>query len=240
MSWLRVVRAAAPAERRPRRQVRRWRRRLVGTGLAGVLLLPLVVAGSVAWVRRSAHGHVFEAESVPAAPVVLVLGAQVYDDGTPSPFLAARLDLAKRLFDTGKVRAVLVSGDHGRWAYDEPGAMRRWLVDRGVPPGKVIEDHAGFDTYDSCLRARRVFGVDRLIVVTQSFHVERAVAVCREVGLDAVGVGDDSVSHFRRAWVRGTVREHLAAVKAVYDVVSGRDPVFLGPRESGVDDAVRD
>jgi vancomycin permeability regulator SanA len=182
---------------------------------------------------------VYGLAGVPAAPVVLVLGAQVNADGTPSAFLAARLDLAKGLFDAGKVRAVLVSGDHGRWAYDEPGAMKRYLVDRGVPAAKVVEDHAGFDTYDSCLRARRIFGVDRAIVVTQGFHVDRAVALCRQVGLDAVGVGDESATRFPGAWRRGRVRENFAAVKAVYDVATRRDPVFLGPHEPGIDDALR-
>lgn len=203
------------------------------------VLGPLVVLGSVVWIERSARAHVFDVAGVPAAPVVLVLGAQVGPDGRPAPFLAARLAVAKELFDAGKARVVLVSGDHRRWEYDEPGAMRRWLVDRGVPAEKVVQDHAGFDTYDSCLRASRVFGVRRVIVVTQSFHVERAVTLCRQVGLDAVGVGDDSVSRFGRAWRWGSFRERLAAVKAVYDVVSRRDPVFLGPRESGVDDALR-
>ncbi|GIG87655.1 membrane protein [Plantactinospora endophytica] len=228
---VRAVAAAAP-------RLRRWRR-TIGFGLlVAALLLPVSVVGSVVWVRRSAQNHVFAVADVPAAPVALVLGAQVYPDGTPSPFLAARLGLAKELLDAGKVRALLVSGDHGRWEYDEPGAMSRWLVERGVPAGKVVQDHAGFDTYDSCSRARRVFGVDRAIVVTQSFHVERAVTVCRRVGLDAVGVGDDSVRRFERAWRWGGFRENFAAVKAVYDVVTGRDPVFLGPAEPGVRDAL--
>ncbi|MEV4755181.1 ElyC/SanA/YdcF family protein [Micromonospora sp. NPDC049559] len=219
---------------------RRWLRRLFRVGLAGVLVCGLLVAGSLLWIRREARDHVYSVAGVPAAPVVLVLGAQVYPDGTPSPFLAARLDLAKRLLDLGKARAVLVSGDHGQWRYDEPGAMRRYLVARGVPEKRVVEDHAGFDTYDSCQRALRVFGVRRLIVVTQSFHVDRAVALCRDAGLDAVGVGDESVSRYRFSWLRASVRERFAAVKAAYDVVTGRDPVFLGPRERGVDDALRD
>lgn len=217
-----------------------WWRRLRVAGVVGGVVLLLVMAGSVGWVHRAARGHVYGLSKVPAAPVALVLGAQVYADGSPSPFLAARLELARRLLAAGSVRAVLVSGDHGRWAYDEPGAMRRWLVERGVPPHKVVEDHAGFDTYDSCQRARRVFGVGRVIVVTQSFHIARAVALCRQAGLDAAGVGDDSVRRLRWAWLRGAVREQPAAVKAAFDVLSGRDPVFLGPRESGVDEAVRD
>ncbi|MDG4787016.1 ElyC/SanA/YdcF family protein [Micromonospora sp. WMMD1102] len=221
---------------------RRGRRRLLfgvlAGALVGLLLVPVSVLGSVLWVRQSAREHVFSVADVPAAPVALVLGAQVYPDGTPSPFLAARLGLAKELLDAGKVRAILVSGDHGSWAYDEPGAMSRWLVRQGVPARLVVQDHAGFDTYDSCSRARRVFGVERTIVVTQSFHIERAVTVCRRVGLDAVGVGDDSVRRFERAWRWGGFREHFAAVKAVYDVFSGRDPVFLGPPEPGIRDAL--
>ncbi|WP_326558326.1 SanA/YdcF family protein [Micromonospora sp. NBC_01796] len=220
-------------------RLRRWWRPLLVSAVVLVLLGASAVVGSAIWVDRSAREFVFDAAGVPAAPVVLVLGAQVDADGAPSPFLAARLGLAKELYDAGKARVVLVSGDHREWEYDEPGAMRRWLVDRGVPASRVVQDHAGFDTYDSCLRASRIFGVRQVIVVTQSFHVERAVAVCRQVGLDAVGVGDDSVSRFGRAWRWGSFRERFAAVKAVVDVVSRRDPVFLGPRESGVDDALR-
>lgn len=209
--------------------------------IALVALLPpvLAVAASVIWIRASAQGHVFDVSDVSAAPVALVLGAQVYPDGTPSPFVAARLELARELYEAGKVRAVLVSGDHGDWAYDEPGAMRRWLTEHGVPADKVVEDHAGFDTYDSCQRARRVFGVRRAIVVTQTFHVDRAVTLCRAVGVDAAGVGDDSVSRFHWAWRKGSAREPFAAVKAAADVLTGRDPVFLGPHEPGVDNALR-
>lgn len=223
----------------PRGRGRRWWRRILVSTLVVVLLSAALVVGSGLWVRRSAQGYVYDVAAVPAAPVALVLGAQVYPDGSPSPFLAARLALARQLWAAGKVRVILVSGDHRRWDYDEPGAMRRWLVDRGVPAGKVVEDHAGFDTYDSCLRARRIFGVERAVVVTQGFHIDRAVAVCRRVGVDAVGVGDQSVRRFERAWAWGAFRDRFAAVKAVYDVVSGRDPVFLGRPEWGVRDALR-
>ena len=104
-----------------------------------------------------------------------MLGAQVDPDGQPSPFLAARLALAKRLLDSGKVRVLLVSGDNMNYGYDEPQAMRRWLVDHAVPYRKIVLDYAGFDTYDSCARAVRIFGVRQAIVVTQSYHLPRAV-----------------------------------------------------------------
>ncbi|MDG4826143.1 ElyC/SanA/YdcF family protein [Asanoa sp. WMMD1127] len=208
------------------------------TAVVLVVAAPAAVVGTGLWLRHTARGHVYALDEVPAAPVVLVLGAQVYPDGTPSPFLAARLDLARQLYDAGTVRAVLVSGDHRQWHYDEPGAMSRWLVERGVPERKVVQDHAGFDTYDSCVRAKKIFGVDRLVVVTQEFHIDRAVALCRDAGIDAVGVGDETVKRFGRAWNYGAFREQLAGVKAAWDVVTGRDPVFLGPRETGVQDAL--
>ncbi|MFI2709786.1 vancomycin high temperature exclusion protein [Micromonospora sp. NPDC018662] len=214
-------------------------RRLLLVGAAGAVLLAVATAASVAWVRDDAEGHMFAAADVPAAPVALVLGAQVEADGTPSPFLAARLEIARQLFDAGKVKVVLVSGDHMDWDYDEPDAMRRWLVDRGVPAEKVVLDHAGFDTYDSCARARRVFGVRQATVVTQSFHLPRAVALCRQAGIETNGVGDDTVRRFAEQWRVSATREYGACVKAAVDVLSGRDPVHLGRRETGVDDALR-
>ncbi|KHD75067.1 membrane protein [Actinoplanes utahensis] len=213
-------------------------RRLTAVGVLGVLVAVAVAIGCSQWVRSSADGHLYDAASVPAAPVALVLGAQVNTDGQPSAFLAARLEIARGLLAAGKVRAILVSGDHGRWTYDEPGAMQRWLVARGVPADRVVLDHAGFDTYDSCVRANKIFGVRQAIVVTQNFHLPRAVALCREQGIDATGVGDDSARMFKDLWLRGEIREYGAAVKAAADVLTARDPVFLGPYETSLDDAL--
>ncbi|MET0426781.1 MAG: ElyC/SanA/YdcF family protein [Actinoplanes sp.] len=196
------------------------------------------MAGSALWVLGRSHGHVYAEADVPAAPVALVLGAEVYPDGSPSPFVAARLDIARRLLAAGKVKAILVSGDHGEWAYDEPGSMEVYLIAHGVPARQVAADYAGFDTYDSCARARRVFGVTEAIVVTQSYHVERAVALCRSLGVTATGVGDDSVRIYTAPWRNSVVRERFAAVKAAGDVLSGRDPVFLGRHETTVDEAL--
>jgi len=205
----------------------------------GVLVVFLATVASVIWVRSSADDHIFTEQTVPAAPVGLVLGAQVDPDGRPSPFLAARLELARRLLDAGKVRVLLVSGDHMNWNYNEPDAMRTWLLDHGVPDEKIVRDYAGFDTYDSCARAKRVFGVHQAIVVTQTYHLPRAVMLCRRLGLDASGVGDETVKQFRTPWLISSTREHGACVKAVFDVISGRDPVHLGRHETGVDDALR-
>ncbi len=114
--------------------------------------------------------------------------------------------------------------------------MRSYLLAAGVPAGKVVADYAGFDTYDSCARARRVFGVSAVTVVTQTYHLPRAVATARLLGLQANGVGDDSVRP-GRAWRKGTVRDQVACVKTIWDLASRRDPV-LGRAETGVTDAL--
>lgn len=204
--------------------------------LLGLVGLATIVS-SVAFVRVTAAGHLFTAAAVPPAPVALVLGAEVYPDGTPSPFLAARLDLAKRLYDAGKVKVLLVSGDNMAPEYNEPDAMRAYLIHAGVPADRVIADYAGFDTYDSCVRARRIFNVTDVIVVTQSYHLPRAVATCRRLGLEAAGVGDDTARRHPRSWRRGAIRDHVACVKTVLDLVTRRQPV-LGPRETSVDEVL--
>ncbi|MBP6996590.1 MAG: YdcF family protein [Phycicoccus sp.] len=188
------------------------------------------------WLQWEARGHVYAVADAPSAPVALVLGAGLTATGQPSPFLAGRLAVAKELYDSGRVRVILVSGDNRFTTYDEPTAMRDWLVQRGIPDAAVVRDFAGRDTYDSCVRAQRIFGVTRALVVSQAYHVPRAVAICRSVGLDVDGVGDSSVTGYA-AWQTGRIREVPAAGKAVWDVVSGRDPV-LGSPETSVTDAL--
>ena len=227
-----------PTLPRRRSRARRWLRRSGVVAALAALLLGATDVVAVSWLDAESADHIFSESAVPAAPVGLVLGAQVEADGSPSVFLTARLELARRLFQSGKVRVLLLSGDHMNWDYDEPEAMRRWLVAHGVPNQALVLDYAGFDTYDSCARAVRVFGVHQAIVVTQTFHLPRAVTLCRRLGLDASGVGDDSVRQFRGPWLQGSVREYGASLKAVYDVVTGRDPVYLGRHETGVEDAL--
>lgn len=203
-----------------------------------MVLMVAAVGGARWWVTAESADRVYTVDTVPAKPVVMVLGARVHPDGRPSDFLAARLDLARDLYEAGKARAVLVSGDHGQEDYNEVDPMRRYLIDAGVPDRHVIGDYAGFDTRDSCVRARRVFGIGELIVVTQTFHLDRAITLCQDAGIETVGVGDDSVSVNERQWRYGSTRELLANVKAVWDVLWDVDPRYLGPYESGVDDAL--
>lgn len=197
----------------------------------GTLAIAAVTLSS-AFVRSKSAGHIFAASDVPPAPVALVLGAQVYPDGTPSPFLAARLEMTRRLFEAGTVTMIIVSGAHDAKEYNEPEAMQNYLVAGGVPADRIVLDYAGFDTYDSCYRARSVFGVQQMIIVTQGYHLPRAVGTARMLGIDACGVGDDTVRESSRAWRKGWVRDQVACVKTIKDLLTRRTPVLSRDADS--------
>lgn len=208
-----------------------WRR-LLRAGVLGCVLALLPAT----WMNVSASPRVRTAADVPPAPVAVVFGAGLWD-GEPSPYLAHRLDAAARLYRAGRVKVVLVTGDNSRRDYDEPEAMRSYLVRHGVPGSRVVNDYAGFDTWDSCARARRIFGVERAVLISQGFHIRRALVLCRAAGLDAHGVAATDARAL--SWYYGGVREIIAAGKAAWDVASRPDPHFLGPREQGVERALR-
>ena len=130
------------------------------------------------------------------------------------------------------MQAILVSGDNAQADYDEPTAMYDWLIDAGIPAERVVRDYAGFDTHDSCVRARDVFGVKDLVVVTQDYHLPRAVFSCTAAGLDVVGVAVSSASVERSKAVKYRVREALASVKSAWDALIQRKPVHGGSETS--------
>lgn len=202
-------------------------------GLAAyAVLLP------TAWMYAGSGRYRASAADVPPAPVGLVFGAGALNN-QPSWMLKGRLDVATSLYRTGKVRALLVSGDNSRKDYDEPTVMRDYLTAHGVPVGKIVLDYAGFDTWDSCVRAHKIFGVGRAILVTQDFHLPRAVTLCRTAGIDAWGVADSSSRYPATTTDSLYLREVPAAMKAMYDVIAHPRPYFLGPRETGVQQALR-
>ena len=185
-----------------------------------------MLATVAAWARVAwlSSGRVFEAADVPEQGVGMVLGAQA-NPGGPSAFLAARLDMAIDLYQSGKIRAILVTGDGRPSANDEPLVMRRYLESKGVPGAKIVEDPAGFDTYDSCVRAHDVYGVEQMTVITQGYHLNRALAACGEAGIDAFGVADTSMlRRYPYNWAKGVVRELPANVKFAWDGWSARQP----------------
>lgn len=211
-------------------RTRRGRRR----ALQGLVLLCVLALLPATWLRLTTRDMGTRAGTLadaPSAPVALVFGAGLWD-GEPSPYLAHRLDTAAELYERGKVSAVLVTGDNSRRGYDEPNAMRHYLTGRGVPSRHIVADHAGFDTWDSCARARRVFGVGEALLVSQDFHIRRATALCAAAGIEAHAV---PVPEPRDAtWYASSLRELPGAAKALYESVLTPDPYFLGPRENGV------
>ena len=216
-----------------RDMTRRLPRVLGGLAITGLL----AAVAPTGFALAGSAGRLSTVEEVPAQQVAIVFGAGLDSQGRPMPFLRARLDLAVDLYRAGKVRVVLVSGDNRKADYNEPEAMRDYLIDHGIPATQVVADYAGVDTYATCVRAIRVFEVDRAILVTQSYHLPRAVATCRAVGVDAWGVGDDSAQAYADKWGPFAAREWPANVKLVWDLVSGRRPI-LGPVETGVAEAL--
>jgi vancomycin permeability regulator SanA len=209
----------------PVRAGRSRRRRVV----AGCALLVALAAVPTVWERLVAAPYLRDPATVPAVPVGIVFGARIVD-GRPTAFLASRLDAAAGLFARHTVRVLLVSGNDDGHGYDEPDVMRAYLVEHGVPADRIVVDRAGFDTWDTCARARRVYGVDRAILVTQTFHIHRAVALCRANGIDGYGVGVDSASVGLGSTVYGYFREFFAAGKAMWTaLVSRPTPAVLGP-----------
>ncbi len=204
-----------------------------------VVLGLLLVSAPWLWTQAAAYGHLYDEHDAPAADVVIVLGTEVAPDGEPSVRLAGRLQTAAELVRNGRARVVLVSGDGGGASGDETDAMTRYLTGRlGIDPRRVVADPYGLDTYDSCLRARYVYGITRALIVTQSYHLPRAVALCRQVGLAADGVGArcDGCS----AWLLANkgIRDYFASTKAIWDAVRGRPPAVTSPPDPALRDAL--
>jgi vancomycin permeability regulator SanA len=208
-----------------------WRCRAPLSVLCALGLYALLLPAG--WMYVTSGRHRVSMSRVPATAVGIVFGAGA-PNGQASPMLARRLDLGAQLYRRGKIEVLLVTGDNSRTHYDEPVVMRDYLIGHGVPRDRIVLDYAGFDTWDSCVRAKRIFGVDRAILLTQTFHLPRAITLCRAVGIDAWGVGDDSFRYAGVSTVYSYVRELPAALKAVYDLAARPRPRFLGPREPGV------
>lgn len=192
----------------------------------------LVVLGPWALISLATEGDRYDVASVPSAPVAIVFGAGLDAPDKPSGFLAHRLDVAVRLWQLHKVQHILVTGDNATVSHNEVRAMQDYLAVHGVPAGVVTQDHAGFDTYDSCFRARAIFGVSRAIVVTTDYHLPRALWTCQRVGVHAVGVGVGEWSRTRHSlYARFVARELFADAKALLQtLVTHPNPRFLGPQ----------
>ena len=196
------------------------------TGVA--VLLVLVTIAANAYIVLSTEGEATDVVAdVSPAQVAIVSGALVRPDGHMSGMLADRVSQAALLWQAGKVTKILVSGDHHTWAYDEPDTMRKALVRDGVTPADIFEDHAGLDTWATMVRARSIFDVHSAVVVTQGFHMPRALFLAQEAGIDASGLTSD-MHDYGFQGEKSHVREVLSRVKAVADVTLDT-PAMAGP-----------
>lgn len=210
--------------------IQHWRRILLWLG-TGMLVIPAVV---IAYVFQTTHPYRYtQLDEVPARRVALVLGAGVRPDGSPSRMLAERVQAGVELYERGQVQKLLMTGDNSRVEYNEVEAMKLYAVERGVPAGDITLDYAGFRTYDSCYRARDIFGVNEAVVVTQQFHLARSVYTCRQLGINAVGLGTPDWGYYPASTVqRYTVRDIVATLYAIVELhITHPLPKFLGPYE---------
>ena len=198
-----------------------------------LLCLGIIALGGVWLINRtvvkSAEDRILtaqEASELTDVDCILVLGCLVKDNGVPSDMLSDRLRRGVELYDLGAAGKLLMSGDHGRDGYDEVDAMKRYAVDAGVDSQNVFMDHAGFSTYESLYRARDVFCAKKVIIVTQEYHLYRALYIAEKMGLEAYGVAADYRSYTGQR--SRDIREVLARVKDFGTSIFQPEPTYLG------------
>jgi SanA protein len=197
-------------------------------GLAALILPRLVTA-------LYAPAYIYSVENVPVRRAAIVFGAGLSRDGSPTPVLRDRVETAAELYFAGKVEKLLMSGDNRFIEYNEPEAMRQYALSLGVPDEAIVLDYAGRRTYDTCYRARAIFGLDQALVVTQYFHLPRVLVTCRGLGIDAVGVAADRREYRLGSLLYWNLRELPATLTAFLDVyilhtqpvLGNPEPIFL-------------
>lgn len=193
-------------------------------------LLVTVYAVSINfYVLHSAKPYILSEEDASAlenVDCILVLGCRVWENGAPSDMLRDRLDGGIKLYKNGAAPKLLMSGDHGKQNYNEVGTMKQFAMNAGIASEDIFMDHAGFSTYESMYRTRDVFQAQKIIIVTQQYHLSRAVYIARALGLDAYGVPSDY--HTYRGGFKRGVREILARNKDFLTSIAKPDPTYLG------------
>ena len=189
------------------------------------LTIPRLVTGLFAKPR------VYSGEEVPLKKVAIVFGAGLRRDGSPTPILRDRVITAVDLYLNGKVEKLLLSGDNSKVGYNEPLAMRDLALSLGVPEDDLVLDYAGRRTYDTCYRAKAIFGLTEAILVTQSFHLTRAIYTCNHLKVAALGVSANNLVYRRSSLLYWNLRESLATLAALWDVHIGHPVPVLGEFE---------
>ena len=196
---------------------------------AATVLLTIVLSRLI--VELYALPRMYKLEDAPPGRAAIVFGAGLYRDGQPTPVLRDRVATAAELYFAGKVDKLLMSGDNRFEYYNEPGAMRNYALELGVPDEAIVMDYAGRRTYDTCYRAGAIFGLEEAVLVTQRFHLSRAIFTCNNLGVKAVGVEADRRVYLRRSQVSWSIRESIATTVALWEVWVSRPVPVLGNPE---------
>lgn len=202
-----------------------WQKKLI----IGIIILfgMFFVVFVNSYILRQSSKYIFEnMNDVPAAQAALILGSRVYASGQMSDVLLDRVIKGLELYKNGKVKKLLISGDHGKKEYDEVNTVKDYLLKNGVPGADIFLDHAGFDTYDSIYRARDIFEIKSLIIVTQKFHLPRALYIGNALGIETYGYIADRQPYLAATW--NEIRESLARFKAFLNVIFYSEPKYLG------------
>lgn len=200
-----------------------------------IIILCLIILGACcvfgvdAYVRLSTKNAILSPESatdLKDIDCIIVLGCQVKADGTPSHMLSDRLDRSIELYNLGVAPKIIMSGDHGRAEYDEVNTMKQYAVDTGIPSSDVFMDHAGFSTYETMYRAKEIFGVKKAVIVTQKYHLYRALYIAKQLGIEAYGVSADYRTYFGQ--FKREIREVLARCKDFVTTIYLPEPTYGG------------
>ena len=202
-------------------------RLIILTAAAGILIfgLPRLASGLYS------IGRIASVDAASQRPVAIVFGAGLLRDGSPTPVLRDRVETAADLYFAGKVQKLLMSGDNRFVEYNEPGAMRAYALELGVPEDAIVLDYAGRRTYDTCYRAKEIFGVDQALLVTQRFHLPRALVICNGLGVAGEGVSADRRAYRRSSLGIWNLRELPATLVAFIDTFITRPLPVLGEKE---------
>lgn len=206
--------------------------KILGGCVVAVIAVFLLIVTAYHVTSRRAEGRVYNSvKEIPYNRVGLVLGTSPYTvTGHNNYFFTTRINAAAELYKAGKVKKLIVSGDNHTKEYDEPTAMRRALIKKGVPASAIVMDYAGLRTLDSVVRAKEVFGQDKLTIISQRFHNERAICLARHYGIDAVGYNAKDAKRTKRSMMITIVRESLSRVKMFLDIVMNTQPQYLGDK----------
>ncbi len=209
------------------------KKKILKISVITILILAIIgitaVLGINQYVKQSAKERIITSEQAAELTdidCIIVLGCQVKNDGRPSDMLKDRLDRGVELYELGAAPKIIMSGDHGQKEYDEVNTMKQYAVDAGVPSEDIFMDHAGFSTYESIYRAKEIFEADKIIVVTQEYHLYRALYIADKLGIDAYGVSADY--HIYAGQSMREFREILARLKDFITTIIKPEPTYLG------------